>query len=185
MTTAAPPRPQYEDELDALIEEARRRARKRRFLTALIVALFAGVGVYAAFGHGGGGGTPAPHGGSAAGGGGQPGFHVKASARTPEQVARAYLEAIAAGDADPACRLSTVSFQQVTASGGPPAHSCVESLAKYSKLIGRSGRARLRNTRLSTKRSGDWAWVRTGYGDQYTLHKVGRAWLISSGSHLR
>jgi hypothetical protein len=199
MTTAAPPRPQHqdeldaliedeldaliEDELDALIEEARRRARRRRFLTALVVGLLAGAGLFAALG-GGGGGPPARQAGSAAGGARQPGFHANGAARTPEQVARGYIEAIAAGNAGVACRLSTSSFQRVTASAGPPAHSCVESLEKYSKLIGQSGRARLRNTPLTTKRSADWAWARTGYGDQYTLHKVGSGWLISSASHL-
>jgi hypothetical protein len=54
----APPRPPEQDELEALIEEARRRAwrRRRRYGIALFVVASLGAGLYLGFG--GGGGTP-------------------------------------------------------------------------------------------------------------------------------
>jgi photosystem II stability/assembly factor-like uncharacterized protein len=58
VTVAAPPRPPSHDELEALIEEARRRARRRRWAYGLFL-LLAGVavGLYFGIGHGGNGGS--------------------------------------------------------------------------------------------------------------------------------
>jgi hypothetical protein len=68
MAINSPPRTPVEcDELDALIEEARRRARRRRlgYVAALAAALGLGALLYAGFGSGGGGGeTSASHAGS-------------------------------------------------------------------------------------------------------------------------
>jgi hypothetical protein len=71
VTVDAPPRPPGPDEAEALIEEARERARRRRrwYGIAVVLALLAGGGLYLAFGQGGGGG-PAPQGGAAGGGAG-------------------------------------------------------------------------------------------------------------------
>jgi hypothetical protein len=74
MTVTAPPRPSHQDELEALIEEARRRARRRRYRNALMLAAVAVAGLYAGFGGSGGSGA---NGDSAAGGApGQPGSHA-------------------------------------------------------------------------------------------------------------
>jgi hypothetical protein len=65
-----PPRgPEAEDELQALIEEARRRARRRRWGTILILAAI-GVLLYVVIGRGGGGGGSASRPGPSPGGSG-------------------------------------------------------------------------------------------------------------------
>jgi hypothetical protein len=66
----APPRgPEAEDELQALIEEARRRARRRRWGTILILAAI-GALLYVLIGHGGGGDGSAARPGPSPGGSG-------------------------------------------------------------------------------------------------------------------
>jgi hypothetical protein len=79
VTVDAPPRPPGPDEAEALIEEARERARRRRWWygIAIVLALLAGGGLYAGFGGGGGGGSTV-HGRPSSGGGGagQPSSHA-------------------------------------------------------------------------------------------------------------
>jgi hypothetical protein len=60
MPVQAPPHAPQQDELDALIEEARRRARRRRFgyAAALVVATLVGAGLYIGLHGNGGGGEP-------------------------------------------------------------------------------------------------------------------------------
>ena len=65
----APPRAPEQEELDALIEEARRRARRRRWGAILILAAI-GALVYVVIGHGGGGGGSASRPGPSPGGSG-------------------------------------------------------------------------------------------------------------------
>jgi hypothetical protein len=58
MTQLAPPKPSPPDELEALIEEARRRARRRRlaYLAATVLAVAFGAGIYSIVSFTGGGG---------------------------------------------------------------------------------------------------------------------------------
>jgi hypothetical protein len=76
---SAPPQSPEQDELEALIEEARRRARgrRRRYGAALALALLAAGGLYAGFGHGGGGDST-----SVAGAGPNPSSHTQGAQRT-------------------------------------------------------------------------------------------------------
>lgn len=80
VSVQAPPRPSPQDELDALIEEARRRARRRRLAYVAVVAglLTVAGGLYAGFGGGGGDGGTTLQGGQSPGSGAGP-----SAARSP------------------------------------------------------------------------------------------------------
>jgi hypothetical protein len=82
----APSRPPGQDELDALIEEARRRARRRRLGYAALIAFAAllGGGLYVGF-HGGGGNGPTGTGGEPSPGGAA-GAHKPAAQPRPASV---------------------------------------------------------------------------------------------------
>jgi hypothetical protein len=117
-------------------------------------------------------------------------FAACGAGRSPTDVTRAYLRAIAEVDGKRACGFMTGNFRRVTVESSPlEGATCEQSIERFSRLIGEESRSLLRKAEISAEGSGapGAAWVRIDGGAQtplrgelVTLHEINGEWRIDS-----